>query len=63
MDIDGFIKTVEIMRTAQEDYLKYRWPTLQRRAKTLENAVDREIKEYYKEKAGIAQGHFFTNDH
>lgn len=63
MDIDGFIKTVEIMRTVQKDYFKYRYPSLLSRVKSFENEVDREIKEYYKGRVDATQGHFFVDDH
>ena len=63
MDIDNFVKKILIMRTAQKDYIKYRFPDLLRKAKTLENEVDREIKKYYEEKVNKDQGTFFVNDH
>lgn len=63
MDIESFVKKVLTMRTAQKDYLKYRFPDLSRKAKLLEGEVDREIKEYYKEKIDKCQGTFFVNDH
>lgn len=63
MDIDNFVKKVLIMRTAQKDYFKYRFPNLLRKAKLLENEVDREIKKYYEEKVNKDQGTFFVNDH
>ena len=63
MDIDNFVKKVLIMRTVQKDYSKYRFPDLLRKAETLENEVDREIKKYYEEKVNKNQGTFFVNDH
>lgn len=60
MDIDNFVKKVLIMRTAQKDYLKYRFPDLLRKAKLFESEVDREIKKYYEEKANKDQRTFFT---
>ena len=49
-----------MMRTAQKDYFKYRFPDLLRKAKLLESAVDGEIKRYYEEKVNKDQGTFFT---
>lgn len=63
MNIDDFVKKVLIMRTAQKDYLKYRFPDLLRKAKLLESEIDREIKQYYEEKVNKDQGTFFVNDH
>lgn len=63
MDIDNFVKKVLIMRTAQKDYFKYRFSGLLRKAKTLENEVDREIKKYYEEKVNKDQKTFFVNDY
>lgn len=63
MDIDNFVKKVLIMRTAQKDYFKRRFPDLLRKAKTLENEVDREIKKYYEEKVNKDQGTFFVNNY
>lgn len=63
MDIDNFVKKVLIMRTAQKDYFKYRFPDLLRKAKLLENEIDSEIKKYYEEKVNEDQGTFFVNDH
>lgn len=63
MDIDNFVKKILIMRTAQKDYFKYRFPDLLKEAKLLENEVDREIKRYYEEKVNKDQGTFFVNDH
>lgn len=60
MDIDNFVKKILIMRTAQKDYLKYRFPDLLRKAKLLESEVDREIKKYYEEKVNKDQKTFFT---
>lgn len=60
MDIDNFVKKVLIMRTAQKDYLKYRFPDLLRKAKLLESEVDKEIKKYYEEKVNKDQRTFFT---
>ena len=60
MDVDNFVKKVLIMRTAQKDYFKYRFPDLLRKAKLLENEVDREIKKYYEEKVNKDQRTFFT---
>lgn len=62
MDIDNFVKKVLIMRTVQKDYFKCRFPDLLRKAKTLENEVDREIKRYYEEKVNKDQKTFFVND-
>lgn len=59
MDIDNFVKKVLIMRTAQKDYLKYRFPDLSRKAKLLENEIDREIKRFYEEKVNKDQRTFF----
>lgn len=63
MDIDNFVKKVLIMRTAQKDYLKYRFPDLLRKTQKLENEIDGEIKKYYEEKVNKDQGTFFVNDH
>lgn len=63
MDIDNFVKKVLIMRTAQKDYFKYRFPELLRKSKLLEDEVDREIKRYYEEKVNKDQGTFFVNDY
>ena len=63
MDIDSFVKKVLIMRTAQKDYFKYRFPDLLRKAKSLESEVDGEIKRFYEEKVNKDQGTFFVNDH
>lgn len=63
MNIDDFVKKVLIMRTAQKDYFKYRFPDLLRKAETLEREVDSEIKRYYEEKVNKDQGTFFVNDH
>lgn len=63
MDIDNFVKKVLIMRTVQKDYFKLRFPGLLRKAKALENEIDREIKKYYEEKVNKDQGTFFVNDH
>lgn len=60
MDVDGFVKKVLIMRTAQKDYFKYRFPDLLRKAKLLESEVDKEIKKYYEEKVNKDQKTFFT---
>lgn len=60
MDIDGFVKKVLIMRTAQKDYFKYRFPDLLRKAKSLESEIDREIKKYYEEKVNKNQRTLFT---
>ena len=60
MDVDNFVKKVLIMRTAQKDYFKYRFPDSLRKAKLLESEVDREIKKYYKEKVNRDQKTFFT---
>lgn len=60
MDIDDFVKKVLIMRTAQKDYLKYRFPDLLRKSNLLESEVDREIKRYYEEKVNKDQRTFFT---
>ena len=61
MDIDNFVKKVLIMRTAQKDYFKCRFPDLLRKAKMLEGEVDREIKRYYEEKVNKDQRTFFTH--
>lgn len=61
MDIDNFVKKVLIMRTAQKDYVKYRFPDLLRKAKSLESEVDREIKRYYEEKVNKDQRTFFVH--
>lgn len=60
MDIENFVKKVLIMRTAQKDYSKCRFPDLLRKAILLEGDVDREIKKYYEEKVNKDQGTFFT---
>ena len=60
MDIESFVKKVLIMRTAQKDYFKYRFPDLLRKAKLLESDIDREIKRYYEEKVNKDQRTFFT---
>lgn len=60
MDIDNFVKKVLIMRTAQKDYFKYRFPDSLRKAKLLESEIDGEIKRYYEEKVNKDQGTFFT---
>lgn len=63
MNIDDFVKKVLIMRTAQKDYIKCRFPDLLRKVKLLESEIDREIKRYYEEKVNKDQGTFFVNDH
>ena len=63
MDIERFIKKVEVMRTTQKNYFKFRDPTLLRKSKALEKEVDDEIAAYYKEEAEKAQGSFFVDDH
>ena len=60
MDVERFVKKVLIMRTAQKDYFKYRFPDLLRKAKALEGEVDSEIKRYYEEKVNKDQKTFFT---
>lgn len=60
MDIDNFVKKVLIMRTAQKDYFKCRFPDFLRRAKLLEREVDNEIKRFYEEKVNKDQKTFFT---
>ena len=60
MDIEDFVKKVLIMRTAQKDYYKYRFPDLLRKAKLLESEVDSEIKRYYEEKINKDQKTLFT---
>ena len=60
MDIDNFVKKVLIMRTAQKDYFKCRFPGALRKAKKLESEVDGEIKKYYEEKVNKDQRTFFT---
>lgn len=59
MDIDNFVKKVLIMRTAQKDYFKLRFPDLLRKTKLLESEIDREIKKYYEEKVNKDQRTFF----
>lgn len=59
MNIDDFVKKVLIMRTVQKDYFKFRFPDLFRKAKLLENEIDREIKKYYEEKVNKDQKTFF----
>lgn len=59
MDIDNFVKKVLIMRTAQKDYFKFRFQDSLRKAKMLENEIDREIKKYYEEKVNKDQITFF----
>lgn len=63
MDIDNFVKKVLIMRTAQKDYSKCRFPGLLRKVKMLENEINEEIKKYYEEKVNKDQGTLFVNDH
>ena len=63
MDIDNFVKKVLIMRTAQKDYFKYRFPDLLKKAKLLEAEIDREVKMYYEEKVNKDQRTFFVNDY
>lgn len=63
MDIESFVKKVLIMRTAQKDYFRYRFPDLLRKTKLLESEIDREIKRYYEGKVNKDQGTFFVNDH
>ena len=60
MDIDNFVKKVLMMRTAQKDYFKCRFPDMLKKAKLLESEVDREIKRYYEEKVNKDQKTFFT---
>lgn len=60
MDIDNFVKKVLIMRTAQKDYFKCRFPDLLRKAKLLESEIDGEIKKYYEEKVNKDQKTLFT---
>lgn len=60
MDVDNFVKKVLIMRTAQKDYSKCRFPDVLRKSILLESDVDREIKKYYEEKVNKDQGTFFT---
>ena len=61
MDIDNFVKKVLIMRTAQKDYFKYRFPDLFRKVELLEGEIDREIKRYYEEKVNKDQGTLFIH--
>lgn len=61
MDIDNFVKQVLMMRTAQKDYYKYRFPDLLRKAKTLESEIDSEIKRFYEEKVNKDQKTFFIH--
>ena len=63
MDIDNFVKKVLIMRTAQKDYFRCRFPDMLRKTKLLESEIDREIKRYYEEKVNKDQKTFFVNDH
>lgn len=63
MDIERFIKKIEIMRTTQKNYFKLRDPALLRKSKALEKEVDNEIETYYKEKMEKMQGTFFVDDH
>lgn len=63
MDIDDFVKKVLIMRTAQKEYFKCRFPGLLRKTIRLESDIDREIKKFYEEKVNKDQGTFFVNDH
>lgn len=60
MDIDNFVKKVLIMRTAQKDYFRCRFPDMLRKTKLLESEIDREIKRYYEEKVNKDQRTFFT---
>lgn len=63
MNIENFIKKVEVMRTTQKNYFKFRDPALLRKSKALEKEVDDEIAAYYKEEAEKLQGDWFTNEH
>jgi len=63
MDIERFVKEVEVMRATQKNYFKFRDPTLLRKSKALEKKVDDEIAAYYKEEAEKIQGSFFVDDH
>ena len=60
MDIDDFVKKVLIMRTAQKEYCKCRFPSLLRKTILLESDIDREIKKYYEEMTNKDQRTFFT---
>ena len=63
MDIEKFVRKVEVMRATQKNYFKFRDPTLLRKSKALEKEVDDEIAAYYKEEAEKSQGHFFVDEH
>ena len=63
MDIERFIKKVEVMRATQKNYFKFRNPTVLRKSKALEKEVDNEIATYYKEEAEKLQGSFFVDEH
>ena len=63
MNIEHFVRKVEVMRTTQKNYFKFRDPTLLRKSKALEKEVDDEIAAYYKEEAEKSQGTFFVDDH
>lgn len=63
MDIKSFIEKVETMRKLQKSCFRFCNQTLLRKIETLERDVDREIKDYYKDKTEEEQGIFFVNDH
>lgn len=63
MDIERFIKEVEVMRATQKNYFKFHDPTLLRKSKALEKKVDDEIAAYYKEEAEKSQGFLFVDEH
>lgn len=63
MDIERFVKEVEVMRATQKNYFKFRDPTLLRKSKALEKKVDDEIAAYYKEEAEKSQGSLFVDEH
>lgn len=63
MDVERFIKKVEVMRATQKNYFKFRDPTLLLKSKALEKEVDDEIETYYKEKAKELQGTLFVDEY
>lgn len=63
MDIERFIKKVEVMRATQKKYFKFRDPTLLQKSKILEKEIDNEIATYYKEETKKLQGTLFADEH
>lgn len=62
MDINIFISTVTTLRTARKEYFRCPYPDLSRKIKSLENKVDKMIREYYEEKRAEEQMSFFVDD-